>query len=76
MSDDRYVAFVLLSRKVGHVLANKELFPIDIFSICYDYVFTGCKSRSDYEYIVNFLMDSEDIREELLKWVELRKVIN
>ena len=76
MSDDRYVAFVLLSRKVGHVLANKELFPIDIFSICYDYVFTGCKSRCDYEYMVNFLMDSEDIREELLKWVELRKVIN
>ena len=67
MTDDRYVAYVLLSRKVGHVLANKELFPIDIFSICYDYVFTGCKSRPDYEYMVNFLFDQEDIREELLK---------
>ena len=67
MSDDRYVAFVLLSRKVGHVLGNKELFPTDIFSICYDYVFRGCKSRSDYEYMVNFLFDQEDIREELLK---------
>ena len=69
MSDDRYVAYVLLSRKVGHVLANKELYPVDIFSICYDYVFAGCKSRSDYEYMVNFLFDQEDIREELLKWV-------
>lgn len=67
MSDDRYVAYVLLSRKVGHVLGNKELFPTDIFGICYDYVFTGCKSRSDYEYMVNFLIENEEIREELLK---------
>ena len=69
MSDDRYVAFVLLSRKVGDVLANKELFPTDIFSICYDYVFTGCKSRRDYEYMVNFLFDDEATRGELLKWI-------
>ena len=69
MSNDRYVTFVLLSRKVGHVLGNKEIFPTDIFSICYDYVFTGCKSRHDYEYMVNFLFEQEDIREELLKWM-------
>ena len=68
MTDDRYVAFTLLSRKVGHVLGNKELFPSDIFSICYDYVFNGCKSRRNYEYMVNFLFEQEDIREELLKW--------
>ena len=68
MSDDRYVAFVLLSRKVGHVLGNKEIFPTDIITICFDYVFKGCKSRSDYEYMVNFLFEQEDIREELLKW--------
>lgn len=67
MSDNRYVAFVLLSRKIGNVLANKDLYPTDIFTICYDYVFGGCKSRSDYEYMVNFLIDQEDIREELLK---------
>ena len=67
MSDDRYVAYALLSMKVGHALANKELYPLDIFSICYDYVFAGCKSRSDYEYMVNFLIEQEDIREELLK---------
>lgn len=67
MSDDRYVAYSLLSLKVGHVLANKELFPLDIFSICYDYVFSGCKSRRDYEYMVNFLVEQEEIREELLK---------
>ena len=68
MSDDSYIAFVLLSRKVGDVLANKDLYPTDIFSICYDYVFNGCKSRSNYEYMVNFLFEQEDIREELLKW--------
>lgn len=67
MTDDRYVAFFLLSKKVGNVLANKDLYPTDIFTICYDYVFGGCKSRFDYEYMVNFLFDQEDIREELLK---------
>lgn len=67
MSDDRYVAFSLLAMKVGFVLANKPIFPTDVFSICYDYVFGGCNSRSDYEYMVNFLIDQEDIREELLK---------
>ena len=69
MSDDRYAAFVLLSRKVGDVLGNKDLYPADIFSICYDYVFGGCKSRRDYEYMVNFLIDREDDRRELLKWI-------
>lgn len=67
MSDNRYVAFVLLSRKIGNVLANKDLYPTDIFTICYDYVFGGCKSRSDYEYLVNFLFENNDWREELLK---------
>lgn len=67
MTEDRYVSFVLLSRKVGDVLAYRELYPTDIFLICYDYVFGGCKSRSDYEYMVNFLFDQEDIREDLLK---------
>ena len=69
MSDDRYVAFVLLSRKVGDVLANKDLYPTDIFCICYNYVFGGCKSRRDYEYMVNFLIDREYDRRELLKWI-------
>ena len=67
MTDDRYVAFVLLSRKVGDVLAYRELYPTDIFLICYDYVFGGCKSRKDYEYLVNFLFENNDWREELLK---------
>lgn len=67
MSDDSYVAFFLLSKKVGDVLANKDLYPQDIFNICFNYVFGGCKSRSDYEYMVNFLFEQEDIREELLK---------
>ena len=72
MPDDRYVAFALLSRKVGHVLGNKDLFPTDIFTICYDYVFGGCKSRRDYEYMVNFLIDCEEDREELLKWKKVK----
>ena len=47
------------------ILVNE--FPTDIFTICYDYVFGGCKSRRDYEYMVNFLIDREDDRRELLK---------
>lgn len=67
MSDERFAMFVILSRKVGQVLAYNNLYPPDIVSICYDYVNKGCKSRKDYEYMVNFLIDNKDIREELLK---------
>lgn len=76
MSDERFAMFVILSRKVGQVLAYNNLYPPDIVSICYDYVNAGCKSREDYEYMVNFLIEKEGIREELLKWVELKKAIN
>lgn len=75
MSDERFAMFVILSRKVGQVLAYNNLYPPDIVTICYDYVTTGCKSRNDYEYMVDFLVENKDVREELLKWVELRKAI-
>lgn len=67
MSDERFAMFVILSRKVGQVLAYNNLYPFDIVSICYDYVNSGCKSRNDYEYMVNFLIEQEEMREELLK---------
>lgn len=67
MSDERFAMFVILSRKVGQVLAYNNLYPPDIVSICYDYINTGCKSRNDYVYMINFLIDQEEMREELLK---------
>lgn len=65
--DDRYIAFKLLADKCGKVLGYRELYPDDIFWIAYAYINSGCKSRKDYEYLVNFLFENNDWREELLK---------
>ena len=64
---DREIAFILLKNSCGKVLANKDVYPTDIFKIAYRYLFEGCKSRGKYEYLVNFLIENLDIREELLK---------
>ena len=65
--DDRDIAFYLLYNACGKVLANKNLYPVDIFEIAYRYLFGGCKSRGEYEYLVNFLIENPSFREELLK---------
>ena len=64
---DREIAFILLANVCGKVLANKELYPTDIFKIAYNYLFGGCKSRGDYEYLVSFLIENPSFRKELLK---------
>ena len=64
---DREIAFITLANKCGIVLANKNVYPSDIFKIAFRYLFTGCKSRGEYEYLVNFLIDNPDFRRELLK---------
>ena len=64
---DREIAFILLKNDCGKVLANQSLYPQDIFKIAYNYLFGGCKSRGDYEYLVNFLIENISFREELLK---------
>ena len=66
---DREIAFILLKNGCGKVLANQRLYPQDIFKIAYNYLFGGCKSRGDYEYLVNFLIENLTFREELLKWL-------
>ena len=66
---DREIAFILLKNGCGKVLANQSLYPQDIFKIAYNYLFGGCKSRGDYEYLVNFLIENASFREELLKWL-------
>ena len=66
---DREIAFILLKNGCGKVLANQSLYPQDIFKIAYNYFFGGCKSRGDYEYLVNFLIENPSFREELLKWL-------
>ena len=64
---DREIAFILLKNNCGKVLANKDLYPTDIFKIAYRYLFEGCKSRGEYAYLVNFLIENIDTRWELLK---------
>ena len=65
---DRQIAFITLANACGNVLANSSLYPTDIFKIAYRYLFEGCKSRCEYEYLVNFLIEFPDTRKELLKW--------
>ena len=54
--NDREFAFITLANACGKVLANRNLYPEDINQIAYSYLFTGCKSRYEYEYLVNFLI--------------------
>ena len=65
--NDRELAFITLANSCGKVLANRTLYPEDINKIAYRYLFTGCKNRHEYEYLVNFLIDNLSIRKELLK---------
>ena len=66
---DREIAFILLKNACGKVLANKDLYPTDIFKIAYRYLFEGCKSIGEYEYLVSFLIENLSFRKELLKWL-------
>ena len=65
--NDREFAFITLANACGKVLANRNLYPEDINKIAYRYLFSGCKNRCEYEYLVNFLIDNLTIRKELLK---------
>ena len=64
---DRQIAFIILANTCGKVLAYRSLYPEDIFSAAYRYLNNGCKSRKEYEYLVNTLIDNTDFRKELLK---------
>ena len=64
---DRQIAFITLANACGKVLANSSLYPKDIFKIAFRYLFVGCRSRGEYEYLVNFLIENLSFREELLK---------
>ena len=65
--NDRELAFITLANACGKVLANRSLYPEDINKIAYRYLFSGCKNRYEYEYLVNFLIDNISTRKELLK---------
>ena len=64
---EKEIAYLTLASKCGRVLYYEELYPHDIFKIAYRHLNDGCKSRSEYEYLVNFLIENPTFREELLK---------
>ena len=65
---NRDKAIRLLADTCRKVISNQDLYPNDICKIAYKYFFKGCKSNEEYKYLVNFLIDDIDMREELLKW--------
>ena len=52
---NKNIAMYLLSKKIGKKLAHKELIPSCIFNAMINFVSGGCKNRSEYELIVNFI---------------------
>ena len=64
---DREIGFYLLAKYCGYAISHQEKYPPRISEIAYDYLFKGCKSRGDYEYLVNTLVKNRNFRKELLK---------
>lgn len=63
---NRDVAVIMLVKEVGEILSNRDLCPEDIFNIAYDYLFLGCKCREDYVRLVNYCIEDENIRRDLI----------
>lgn len=62
---NRQIAVIMLVKKAGEILSNRDSCPEDIFNIAYDYLFLGCKCREDYIKLVNYCIEDEDIRRDL-----------
>ena len=53
------IAMYLLSMEIGKKLMHKELIPSCIFNAMINFVSGGCKNRSEYELIVNFIFSND-----------------
>lgn len=62
---NRDVAVIMLVKKVGEILSDRDSHPEDIFDKAYDYLFLGCKSREDYIKLVNYCIEDKNIRRDL-----------
>ena len=63
---NRDVAVIILIKEVGEILSNRDSHPQDIFDKAYDYLFLGCKCREDYIRLVNYCIEDEGIRRDLV----------
>ena len=62
---NRDVAVIMLVEKVGEILSNRDSHPKDVFDKAYDYLFLGCKCKEDYNRLVNYCIEDEDMRRDL-----------
>ena len=53
------IAMYLLSMEIGKKLMHKEFIPSCIFDAMINFVSGGCKNRSEYESIVNFVFAND-----------------
>ena len=66
--NDTRIAFVTLVDMCRKVLANRDLYPKQIFHIARRYIYNIPNSKYEYDYLVNTLIDNPDFRKELLEW--------
>ena len=65
--NDNRTEFVYLVDMCKKVLANRDLYPKQIFHIARRYIYNIPNSKYEYDYLVNTLIDNPDFRKELLK---------
>ena len=63
---NRDVAVIELVKKVGEILSDRDSHPKDVFGKAYDYLFLGCKCKEDYNRLVNYCIEDEDMRRDLI----------
>lgn len=63
---DREIAYILLAKKCGEVLSIREIYTNDVFNGAYNYLFGGCKNRSEYELIVRELFSNDSYNRNIL----------
>lgn len=63
---DREISYIMLANKCGLVLSNRGLYPNDIFTGAYNYLFGGCYNRSQYEQLVHHLFSNDAYTRDIL----------
>lgn len=73
--EDREIAFWFLTKFCGENLCrlNNVNFGNRLEKVSYDYVYGGCKSREDYEYLVESYRIFQELKKDNWIIVELLK---
>lgn len=57
--DDLTIARVLLYRKVNYALDMDTIYTNDLINIIKNFLTKGCKTREDYEFMINELFAND-----------------